>query len=78
VKIVMKYIAPAYLLIVFVGFNLQSFKAELANATATTGARVALLTILAIVIYLIGVTWVGERRLRAAGVDLDDTTPATD
>jgi len=78
VKFVMKYIAPAYLLIVFIGFNLQSFKAELANATATTGARVALLTILAIVVYLVGVTWVGERRLRAAGVDLDDTTPATD
>jgi len=30
----------------------------------------------AILIYLVVVTRVGERRLRAAGVDIDDTKPA--
>ena len=76
VKIIMKYIAPAYLLIVFIGFNVQSFGTELRNATASIGARVALLTIVALITYLVVVTWMGERRMRAAGMDIDDTTPA--
>jgi len=78
VKVVMKYIAPAYLLIVFIGFNVQSFSTELKNATASVGARVGLLTILALIVYLVVVTRIGERRLRAAGMDLDDATPAND
>jgi len=75
-KIVMKYIAPAYLIIVFVGFTLQSLGEELKKSWASTGARVGMLTIVAILIYLVVVTRVGERRLRAAGVDIDDTKPA--
>jgi SNF family Na+-dependent transporter len=76
VKIIMKYIAPAYLLIVFIGFNIQSFRAELKNALASVGARVGLATIAALVIYLVIVTWMGEKRLKAAGYDIDDNTPA--
>jgi len=76
VKIIMKYIAPAYLLIVFIGFNVQSFAAELKNATSTVGARVALVTIGALLAYLVIVTFMGEKRLRAAGADIDDNTPA--
>jgi hypothetical protein len=34
-----------------------------------------MLTIAAILAYLVIVTWIGEKRLRAAGVDIDDTTP---
>ncbi len=78
VKLIMKYVAPAYLLIVFVGFNLQSFAAELKNATASVGARVGLATIAALILYLVVVTAMGEKRLRAAGVDLDDAKPAND
>ena len=75
-KVVMKYIAPAYLIIVFVGFTVQSLGEELKKSWASTGARVGMLTIVAILIYLVVVTRVGERRLRAAGVDIDDTKPA--
>ncbi len=76
VKIIMKYIAPAYLLIVFIGFNLQSFASELKNATSSLGAKVALLTIGALVVYLFSVTVFGEKRLKAAGADIDDNNPA--
>lgn len=75
-KVVMKYIAPAYLIIVFVGFTIQNFRASLEASWANTGSRVAMLTIAAILLYLVVVTWIGERRLRAAGVDIDDATPA--
>jgi hypothetical protein len=74
-KFVMKFVAPAYLIIVFVGFTIQNFKASLEASWASTGSRVGMLTIAAILAYLVIVTWIGEKRLRAAGVDIDDTTP---
>ena len=75
-KIVMKYIAPAYLIIVFVGFTVQNFKSSLAASWANTGARVGMFMIAAILVFLIAVTAIGAKRLKAAGVDIDDNTPA--
>ena len=75
-KFVMKYIAPAYLIIVFVGFTLQNFRASLEASWANTGSRAAMLTIAGILLYLVVVTWMGEKRMRAAGIDLDDNSPA--
>jgi NSS family neurotransmitter:Na+ symporter len=75
-KIIMKYIAPAYLIIVFVGFTVQNFRSSLAASWANTGARAGMMTIAAILVFLLVVTWKGEKRLRAAGVDIDDNTPA--
>lgn len=74
-KFIMKYVAPTYLIIVFVGFTIQSLGDEIRKSMASTGARAGVLTILAILVYLIVVTRAGEKRLRAAGVDIDDTKP---
>lgn len=75
-KFVMKYVAPAYLIIVFVGFTIQNFASSLRASWANTGSRAGMLTIAAILVYLVIVTRVGEKRLRAAGVDIDDQNPA--
>jgi SNF family Na+-dependent transporter len=75
-KFVMKYVAPAYLIIVFVGFSLQNFRSSLEASWANTGSRMAMLTIAGILAYLVFVTWIGEKRLRAAGADIDDRNPA--
>ena len=75
-KIVMKYIAPMYLIIVFVGFTVQNFAGALRSSWANTGARAGMLTIVGILVFLLYVTWKGEKRMRAAGMDLDDTKPA--
>jgi SNF family Na+-dependent transporter len=75
-KIVMKYVAPAYLIIVFVGFTVQNLRQSLIDSWANTGARVGMLTVAAILAFLLVVTVLGERRLRAAGFDLDDKSPA--
>lgn len=72
----MKYVAPAYLIIVFVGFTVQNFMPSLKASWANTGSRVGMLTIAAILVYLVVVTYIGEKRLRAAGVDIDDNNPA--
>ncbi len=74
-KIVMKYIAPAYLIIIFIGFCVQNLRPSLAAAWSTTGSRMAMLMIVATALVLIAVVAVGERRWRAAGIDLDDQFP---
>jgi neurotransmitter:Na+ symporter, NSS family len=75
-KVIMKYVAPAYLIIVFVGFTVQNFRGAFAASWANTGARMGLLMIGVVLAFLFIVTWIGERRLRAAGADLDDRNPA--
>ena len=75
-KIVMKYIAPAYLIIVFVGFCIQNLGPSLKAAWANTGSRAAVLSILATLIFLLIVVRMGERRWRAQGLDIDDRQPA--
>jgi SNF family Na+-dependent transporter len=77
-KIVMKYIAPAYLIIVFVGFTVQNFKDSLMASWANTGARAGMLMIGAVLIYLLVVTFLGSRRMKAAGFDINDDIPVED
>ncbi len=74
-KFIMKYVAPAYLIIVFVGFTVQSLGEEIKKSFATTGAQAGMATIAVLLVYLVIVTWMGEKRLRAAGVDIDDNNP---
>jgi hypothetical protein len=54
----------------------HDFGGAMRDATATVGARVAVATIVALIIYLLVVTSMGEKRLKAAGFDIDDNTPA--
>jgi len=75
-KIIMKYIAPLYLIIVFIGFTVQNFRASLAASWAVPGARVAMITIGVLLAILIAVTRIGEKRLAAAGSDINDRSPA--
>jgi neurotransmitter:Na+ symporter, NSS family len=77
-KVVMKYIAPTYLLIVFTGFCVQELGPSFKAAWASTGSRMAILVILATLVVLTLVTAAGAKRWRAAGIDLDDNHPLID
>jgi neurotransmitter:Na+ symporter, NSS family len=75
-KIIMKYVAPLYLIIVFFAFcaqNLGSWVQAVAEEPLRQGA---LALILAVTILLVVCTFIGERRWRAAGMDLDGRQPA--
>ncbi len=84
---VMKFIAPAYLLIVLGGYifwpqadtGRSSFATALANTSKDPVALTTLGIIIAVIVLLMVVVAVGERRWRAAGLDLDGTQsePAT-
>ena len=49
---------------------------QAATAGANTGSRVGILTILAISAFLVVVTYLGDRRMKALKLDLDDSQPA--
>ncbi len=74
-KFIMKYVAPVYLLIVFIGFCAQNLGASIDAAWSSTGSRIAILMIAATLLFLLAVVFVGEKRWRAAGIDLDDKYP---
>jgi NSS family neurotransmitter:Na+ symporter len=77
-RFIMKYVAPAYLLVVFVGFCVQNLGPSISAAWADTGSRIAVIVMLATLLLLLGVVVVGEKRWRAAGIDIDDKSPVLD
>jgi SNF family Na+-dependent transporter len=77
-KFVMKYVAPGYLLVVFGAFcwqNLPTWIRDVADEPLRQGA---LALIGAVTLLLVYCTWVGEKRWRAAGLDLDGKNPPAD
>jgi neurotransmitter:Na+ symporter, NSS family len=68
---IMKYIAPAYLLVVLIGFsyyNLPQKATELLHNPIAFWTVVIIASVIALLIVLVAI---GERRWRAAGMDLD-------
>lgn len=68
---IMKYITPTYLLVVFAAFcyqNLGGWLKQVANEPLRQGAMAL---ILATIVVLVVCLWIGERRWRAAGLDID-------
>jgi neurotransmitter:Na+ symporter, NSS family len=70
-KFVMKYLAPAYLLVVFAAFCVQNLPSWLRGVAEEPLRQGALALIVAVTLFLVACTWVGERRWRAAGLDVD-------
>ena len=70
-KFVMKYVAPAYLLVVFVAFSVQNLPDWIRAAGSEPLRLGALAMIAALIALLVACTRVGEKRWRAAGMDVD-------
>ncbi len=75
VKFVMKYVAPVYLIVVFVGFCVQNLPASIRQIGESPPAQIALGLIGVTLLGLILALRIGERRWRAAGIDLDGRHP---
>lgn len=75
VKFVLKYVAPLYLLVVFVGFSIQSLPDSLRAVAASPPAQLAIGLIVVTALGLLVAVRIGERRWRAAGLDLDGRIP---
>jgi neurotransmitter:Na+ symporter, NSS family len=77
-KFVMKYLAPAYLLFVFGAFTIQNLPTWIKDVADEPLRQGALALIGVVTLILIVCTYVGERRWRAAGLDVDGDRPPAD
>jgi SNF family Na+-dependent transporter len=77
-KFVMKWVSPLYLLVVFAAFSVQNLPAWIRGVAEEPLRQGALALIAAVTGLLVYCTWVGERRWRAAGLDVDGTQSPQD
>jgi SNF family Na+-dependent transporter len=70
-KIVMKYVAPLYLIVVFVAFSFQNLPTWVRAVVDSRAQQLAVGLITAVTLGLVVCTWIGEKRWRAAGLDID-------
>lgn len=77
-RAVIKYVCPLYLGIVLVGFCWQNLGAEIQGVINSPDAQLAWVVILLTIVGLVGITFVGAKRWRAQGLDLDGQHPAKD
>jgi NSS family neurotransmitter:Na+ symporter len=77
-RFIMKYVTPTYLLVVFAAFSWQNLGSWIRQVAGEPLQQGALALIGATVVLLVICTWLGERRWRAAGLDLDGREPAGD
>lgn len=70
-KFVMKYVAPLYLLVVFAAFSVQNLPDWVQGVLDEPLRQGALLLVLVVIGILVLCTWVGEKRWRSAGLDID-------
>ncbi len=77
-RFIMRYVTPTYLLIVFAAFSYQNLPSWFGAVAAQPLKRGAMTMIVATLVLLLVCTRIGEKRWRAAGLDLDGRHPAED
>jgi SNF family Na+-dependent transporter len=75
-KTIMKYVSPLYLLLVFAAFTVQNLPSWIRNVANEPLAQGALALVGVTMGLLLVCVRIGERRWRAAGLDLDGQRPA--
>ncbi|MBI4701429.1 MAG: sodium-dependent transporter [Deltaproteobacteria bacterium] len=73
---VMRYVAPVYVIVVFVGFCVQKMGESARSIAERPAALLALGLVAAMAIVLIVCVRLGERRWRGEGLDIDDREPS--
>jgi SNF family Na+-dependent transporter len=74
-RFVMKYVSPLYLIVVFVAFCFQNLGGWVTAVAEEPLRQGALALVLGTTVLLVVCTRIGERRWRAAGLDLDGREP---
>ncbi len=77
-KPIIKYLTPAYLLIVFGAFCYQNLGDWITATFNDRGRSIAIGFMAIVTVCLVAITAIGQKRWRAAGLDLDGTKPPAD
>jgi SNF family Na+-dependent transporter len=75
-KFIMKYVSPVYLLAVFAAFTVQNLPTWIRGVASQPLAQGALALVAAVTVLVLVCIRIGEKRWRAAGLDLDGRIPA--
>jgi SNF family Na+-dependent transporter len=70
-RFIMKYVSPVFLLVVFGAFSVQNLPDWIRDVAAEPLQQGALLLVGAVIVLLVVCTRIGEKRWRAAGLDVD-------
>lgn len=71
----MKYIAPLYLLVILIGFAVQNLPDRVKTLSANQVAVWTMALLGLTLVLLLALLYLGEKRWRAAGLDIDDAHP---
>ena len=74
---IMKWVSPIYLVIIFVSFTYANLGDWIRAVAADFRAQMAMALLGAVTIMLLIMVRMGEKRWRAAGIDINDEHPAT-
>ncbi len=77
-KIVLKWIAPLYLIIVFSAFCVQNLPDWIQSVIDSPTRQGAMLLLAIVALILIGCVFIGEKRWRREGIDINDDQPLVD
>jgi hypothetical protein len=77
-KFVMMYVSPLYLIVVFLAFSFQNLGGWVQAVADEPLRQGALALVLATTLLLVVCVRIGEKRWRAAGLDLDGRQPPAD
>lgn len=77
-RFIIKYVSPTYLIVVFVAFLWTSAPEYAAKLAADRTTQFAFGLLAVVVALLLAATRIGERRWRAAGLDIDNKLPPAD
>ena len=77
-RFIIKYVAPAYLIIVFIGFCTQNLPGYLKAIGENPTAQKSLGLVAGVAAFLCWATYAGTKRWRAQGLDVDGTRPPDD
>jgi len=75
---IMKYVTPTYLLIVFAAFCYQNLPSWVEAVAQNPLKQGAMALIVGVAVLLVVCTWLGEKRWRQAGLDVDNRQPLQD
>jgi NSS family neurotransmitter:Na+ symporter len=69
---IIKWVSPIYLLVIFIAFSISNLGDWISAVAAEPAAQLAMGVIAIVLIMLVVMIRIGEKRWRAAGIDLDD------
>jgi NSS family neurotransmitter:Na+ symporter len=75
---IIKWVSPIYLLVIFIAFSVSNLADWVKDVAEQPAAQLALGVVAVVTVMLLIMVRIGEKRWRAAGIDINDDNPLVD